>query len=506
MSASPSSPSSRRSSHSTHPPRWRRTISATKSQQPASISLVYAQPEQGSKLRSAIDQLPAHALDDNSSSSSIMSKKRERLSSTSTAGRETDIGEGDVDRKRTRTQSAAAQHLSPALIPPPEEEAVQILPIDDADSPTAPSDALTSPPPTTGLSTETAAVSTEAVPFPSSEREPKQLSTRSSWFGSLSRARGKDTVRSEETQSRPTAEDALKLDLDKVNEQPRTEPVSSQGGQKDPSAESDTARPQSITMPRPPVQASQATPSPSSPGLPTISASGIGASPSLMSVDEEVPRARLATDSPPMEMLHAQVQPQDDLSMGRKPSMSDLNPSTSRFTLRIPLLGRPKVPLQQAVKSAEVSAQLDGATSGRIEVAKDGVKDAAGQLQSSTSAGEHKVGESNGDSVQTEESQPPPGTPLPTKIERAMMSSIMAPDPEPPSSGASATEPSPARSPVSEAPSPELSADGPSTSPRPPSDDETPWAKSRIRCVRVRRGCGAGIVARRAWGGYVRAQ
>ncbi|KAH9914284.1 uncharacterized protein B0H18DRAFT_887247 [Fomitopsis serialis] len=96
--------------------------------------------------------------------------------------------------------------------------------------------------------------------------------------------------------------------------------------------------------------------------------------------------------------------------------MSDLNPSTSRFTLRIPLLGRPKVPLQQAVKSAEVSAQLDGATS------------------------------------------------------------ITAPDPEPPSSGASATESTPARSPVSEAPTPELSADGPSTSPRPPSDDETPKA------------------------------
>ncbi|KAI1787100.1 hypothetical protein LXA43DRAFT_975425 [Ganoderma leucocontextum] len=38
---------------------------------------------------------------------------------------------------------------------------------------------------------------------------------------------------------------------------------------------------------------------------------------------------------------------------GRKPSVSSLNPSASRFTLRLPLLGRPKVPLEQAVASAQ---------------------------------------------------------------------------------------------------------------------------------------------------------
>ncbi|KAI0665516.1 hypothetical protein C8Q78DRAFT_986317 [Trametes maxima] len=37
----------------------------------------------------------------------------------------------------------------------------------------------------------------------------------------------------------------------------------------------------------------------------------------------------------------------------RKPSISSLNPSTSRFTLRLPLLGRPKVPLEQAVAVAQ---------------------------------------------------------------------------------------------------------------------------------------------------------
>ncbi|KAH9837583.1 uncharacterized protein C8Q71DRAFT_796153 [Rhodofomes roseus] len=127
--------------------------------------------------------------------------------------------------------------------------------------------------------------------------------------------------------------------------------------------------------------------------------------------------------------------------MGRKPSVSDLNPSTSRFTLRIPLLGRPKVPLQEAVKSAEAGAQLDGATSGRSDVAAedDGAKDVASQLQSPANVGDRK----DNDSI----------------------------DPEPPSPQVSATSP-PVRSPVAESSSPEPQL---STSPpRPPSDDKTP--------------------------------
>ncbi|KAI0742241.1 hypothetical protein C8Q80DRAFT_1108568 [Daedaleopsis nitida] len=54
-------------------------------------------------------------------------------------------------------------------------------------------------------------------------------------------------------------------------------------------------------------------------------------------------------------MLTAQavVEAQDPKSAGRKPSISSLNPTTSRFTLRLPLLGRPKIPLEQAVASAK---------------------------------------------------------------------------------------------------------------------------------------------------------
>ncbi|RDX43370.1 hypothetical protein OH76DRAFT_1361312 [Lentinus brumalis] len=49
----------------------------------------------------------------------------------------------------------------------------------------------------------------------------------------------------------------------------------------------------------------------------------------------------------------AVVESQDSKAAGRKPSISSLNPTTSRFTLRLPLLGRPKVPLEQAVASAQ---------------------------------------------------------------------------------------------------------------------------------------------------------
>lgn len=122
MSTAPSSPSSRRSSHSAYPGRWRRTISTSKSQGLPSVSLVFAQPEQGSKLRSAIDQLPAHALDDTSSTGSIRSKKRERLLSTSTVGRELEGTADGLDHKRTRTHSTVVEPPDAATLEPPTGE------------------------------------------------------------------------------------------------------------------------------------------------------------------------------------------------------------------------------------------------------------------------------------------------------------------------------------------------------------------------------------------------
>lgn len=212
------------------------------------------------------------------------------------------------------------------------------------------------------------------IPFPSSGPEQRQISSRTSWFGSLSRARGKDTTKSADPPSRPTAQEALGIPIATHDEGVRNTPPPPSDPTQDLVSSQDTIRPQSIPIPRPSVQVTGE--------LSTMSSPQIVPSPSLTSVDEEVPRPRLSAGSPPMEMPRAEVQPQDGRSMGRKPSISDLNPSTSRFTLRIPLLGRPKVPLQDVVKNAEVSAQVDGSTPGRSDVAQDATGwDAAGRFQ-----------------------------------------------------------------------------------------------------------------------------
>ncbi|KAI0632593.1 hypothetical protein C8Q77DRAFT_1058430 [Trametes polyzona] len=75
---------------------------------------------------------------------------------------------------------------------------------------------------------------------------------------------------------------------------------------------------------------------------------------SISSVDEEVPRPRFnidnaATSIPPQAVVESQVV----RTVERKPSISSLNPSASRFTLKLPLLGRPKIPLEQAVAVAQ---------------------------------------------------------------------------------------------------------------------------------------------------------
>jgi hypothetical protein len=67
------------------------------------------------------------------------------------------------------------------------------------------------------------------------------------------------------------------------------------------------------------------------------------------SLDEEVPKlAVAAAATPPNTPGPASVMQQHHTG-GSSAKLSSLNPSTSRFTLSIPLLGRPKMPLDQAV-------------------------------------------------------------------------------------------------------------------------------------------------------------
>ena len=86
----------------------------------------------------------------------------------------------------------------------------------------------------------------------------------------------------------------------------------------------------------------------------------------ISSVDDEVPPPR--SGAPSALLSEASVLPSRDSNVpGRKPSISSLNPSSSRYMLRIPLLGRPKVPLDQVVAAAHSEEGIASGTSASIE-------------------------------------------------------------------------------------------------------------------------------------------
>ncbi|EJF58899.1 hypothetical protein DICSQDRAFT_90018 [Dichomitus squalens LYAD-421 SS1] len=75
---------------------------------------------------------------------------------------------------------------------------------------------------------------------------------------------------------------------------------------------------------------------------------------------------------------------------GRKPSVSSLNPSTSRFTLRLPLLGRPKVPLEQAVASAQAEDIRGSSDMGDTAKGDDGGNASEGAAKDASVSNEDK--------------------------------------------------------------------------------------------------------------------
>ncbi|OBZ74631.1 hypothetical protein A0H81_05078 [Grifola frondosa] len=95
------SPRSTRSSRSI--PKWSSFSTPKKQQPPTSVSLVFAQPEHGAPLRSAIANLPA--IDDAESLMSETSTKRERVHSTSSSAVEDGLAES---RKRSKVDLVAA--------------------------------------------------------------------------------------------------------------------------------------------------------------------------------------------------------------------------------------------------------------------------------------------------------------------------------------------------------------------------------------------------------------
>ncbi|KAI0351109.1 hypothetical protein OH77DRAFT_969470 [Trametes cingulata] len=122
---SSSQPSSRPS------PKWRSSLTQPKRQRPAtSVSLIFAQPEQGSKLGSAIDKLPAAVgIDDAASFMSEVSRKRERTQSQASSFSVNPSQRGeepiqrqapqqpgqDVSRKRSKLSVDVPQDSVPAV-------------------------------------------------------------------------------------------------------------------------------------------------------------------------------------------------------------------------------------------------------------------------------------------------------------------------------------------------------------------------------------------------------
>ncbi|OJT14551.1 hypothetical protein TRAPUB_8884 [Trametes pubescens] len=200
----------------------------------------------------------------------------------------------------------------------------------------------------------TLAMSKLAVPFPSSEpqktiRASKSTPARSSWFGF---SRAKD----DESSAHPGNTDAPSTSTATGPSTQSEQPVSPPSGAADSSHTSSATAtpPQPVPLSVNPVSPMSFTPTQYSPPNHHINSNAT----SISSVDEEVPRPRITsldstTSSGTLAVPQVVVHSEGAKTAERKPSISSLNPSTSRFMLKLPLLGRPKIPLEQAVATAQ---------------------------------------------------------------------------------------------------------------------------------------------------------
>ncbi|EPQ55541.1 hypothetical protein GLOTRDRAFT_138440 [Gloeophyllum trabeum ATCC 11539] len=381
--------SSRRSSSSKQIPAWR-SLSLSKNSASAAVSKVFAQPEHGKPLESAASKLPAAMLDD---AASITSRKREDSESLHDLKDEADVKSvsGETGRSEgTQEPREAASAVAEQYL------AMNEVPLTESPS-------STSPVPTSGPSQSSA-----AIPFPSTSQTESSASSQkstggSSWFSSLSRARGKTksfssaTGKTSEEQSSkpgeisappapiieiqpstpgfetPPADPQSAEPLNPCESAPEATPTATAAEPAPASPEAKPSEPQPIpghrskrswfasptgsphrTQPSSPLSRAHSphppTSSPKSP-RPRPRVQQMPSMPS--SIDEEVPQ--IIRPSPPDEPPHAVVQHTCEPA----PKISSLNPATSRFTLTLPLLGRPKVPLEKAVAAAQAEDVRD---------------------------------------------------------------------------------------------------------------------------------------------------
>ncbi|KAG5220273.1 glycoside hydrolase family protein [Salix suchowensis] len=318
-----------RSTKSLPPAAWRSLSSRTKQSTPPALALVFAQPEQGAPLASAASKLPD-------------------LSQTST----------------------------PPLTPSPSIRSMN----QDSSSSSAGGNEWSSD---TDVRSSEAATSESTASTPSRRRPP-----RPTWFGSLSRAKGRATAPKLERMEVRTAtvpDDVTPtltgtVDITEQGRQPADMSPPSQSDIRSRSEPSPTASTMPSILEPAPVQSSVPFPIPAS-GKPNKSSSSTRASissssplissplrsthgSSVTSVDDEVPVNGAQTPPPPSPPSVVPSPPNvlDDGTI-RPRTLSSLGPASSRFTLSIPLFGR-KAPASNEVKTTEVSEGIERSASG----------------------------------------------------------------------------------------------------------------------------------------------
>ncbi|TCD63843.1 hypothetical protein EIP91_004885 [Steccherinum ochraceum] len=362
--------SHRRSNH--RPPTWSQR-SAYKPHASTGVSIIYAQPLQGSPLRSAIDNLPSIGIDDSASFISEMSRKREHREEVD-GGDELDFGRQKEEADERSIRSARGSfHSAPIGISEsvaldasstPAPQVIDLTGQADGDAPgTSSAAVLLTESPKTASELALPEPSTPTVSLPPTSNAPK--SRRSSWF---SFSKPKDILAMsvsvpESSAMAPPPQAALKPSSASVIEvAPGLENSSAPPlvgvTQSDPRSSTTKTSPESVpaVSPAPDLQTSP----PTSP-LPLATSNTTS---TISSVDDEVPPHKPGNSSTLLPESSSAVLQSQDLSVpGRKPSISSLNPSSSRFMLRIPLLGRPKVPLDQAVAASQSTESVQSGLS-----------------------------------------------------------------------------------------------------------------------------------------------
>ncbi|KAI9060371.1 hypothetical protein FKP32DRAFT_1595452 [Trametes sanguinea] len=386
-------------------PKWRSSLSSKRHRPATSVSLVFAQPEQGSKLASAIDKLPATVLDDAASFMSQASRKRERTQSEASSfvsridqqeeqrvgGQVVQQQTEDVSRKRSKlsldvhadtshpidqaTQGQAADSPDPSANPVAVTDSPQAAPAPQ-ESPTTKEE----PKLDAGAKADDNSSSLLPkinIPFPGSEpqktiRAAKSSPARSSWFG-FSRAKADESSSSALEPSDNSAGE-------RVTDSPS--PIS-------PQVSVTATPPQAIPASAGPMSFTPAQYSPPNHRLNSNATS-------ISSVDEEVPRLQFTSldNTAPIISPQAIVESQVAKAVDRKPSITSLNPTASRFTLKLPLLGRPKIPLEHAVAVAQAEDIREPLKPAEHEVVQSGqANETSSELPSQATNNEVAQGE-----------------------------------------------------------------------------------------------------------------